>query len=390
MNDFCLPKDTAAIAAQMFLSHKSTLHPGLLMDRFPTETHIKDQKNQKPHLDHIVKVGSWPDYKATIKHLQGGDDDIFCVKSRSRIASHLSRAGGLENANCCLHPVYGFAYLPGSGLKGLAAAYAWHLKQTLSEQDQKPFQEEVQRIFGWGPGSPGVQDLDNDDMQAGEIIFHDAFATEPPKLEVDVLTCHYPGYYQNGYQKVQAPGDWMSPVPVTFLTIAAGTTFRFKVTRTHASVPKDLLEAAKRLLLGGLHWLGTGAKTAAGYGWFDGEEDPEWLKKREALAKEKLEQEARKNAAEQLVQVFKTLKTNEVLWLPDSPNPMEKDSKFGHILSWDGTAWTKIEKGFFKKEGKSKSKVWKLLRTNDPCEKPNHVKLIGPIEDTQCPDPFLP
>ena len=37
---------------------------------------------------------------------------------------HLVRASALENAGICLHPLYGFVYLPGTGLKGMARAYA--------------------------------------------------------------------------------------------------------------------------------------------------------------------------------------------------------------------------------------------------------------------------
>ena len=68
----------------------------------------------------------------------------------------------------------------------------------------------------------------------GQVIFHDAFGLykndEPSELEDDVLTYRYP----NGYMEGESPGDWQSPVPVTFLTIAAETTFRFSVTLVHS------------------------------------------------------------------------------------------------------------------------------------------------------------
>ena len=35
-----------------------------------------------------------------------------------RLTLHLARASALENAGLCLHPLYGFTYLPGTGLKG--------------------------------------------------------------------------------------------------------------------------------------------------------------------------------------------------------------------------------------------------------------------------------
>ncbi len=52
------------------------------------------------------------------------DAKRFPMTTRGTLTLHLSRSGALENAGIALHPVYGFVYLPGSGIKGLTRAWA--------------------------------------------------------------------------------------------------------------------------------------------------------------------------------------------------------------------------------------------------------------------------
>ena len=330
--ELLVPRLVADLAVPAITSQIKSLNPSLLLDRFPERAHLEDQKNQKVHLDRVTKARPWKkeDYKQILDHLVG--KDYIMVTARSRIALHLSRAGGLENANCCLHPVYGFAYLPGSGLKGLAHAYAAHLwgSGQVSETQKPDYAKEIEDIFGWAPNSQRKEKADFDprsgrakerhdeegqviDACRGQVVFHDAFGLnkndEPPELEVDVLTCHYPNYYMKG----ESPGDWQSPVPVTFLTIAAGTTFRFRVAPAHSGVPPERVEAAKRLLLGGLYWLGAGAKTAAGYGAFNSEyEIPEAVK----LALVQAEKDKKMKAAAQALDALWPTAANHALWVP--------------------------------------------------------------------------
>ena len=322
-----IPKDSATLAGPA-LKHPTHLHPGVMLDRLPERQHVEDQKHQKEHLDRVTKARPWDKeaYDKILNHLVG--DNYVVVTARSRIALHLSRAGGLENANCCLHPVYGFAYLPGSGLKGLAHAYAAHLwgSGQVPDGQRDDFAREVEDLFGWAPNrerldpatpyqprSGRAEARAPIDAQRGGVIFHDAFGCNhegyPPNLEVDVCTSHYGPYYQGK----SAPGDWLDPVPVTFLTIAAGTKFRIRVTEAHSGVDKDLVEAAKRLLLGGLYWLGAGAKTASGYGAFDEKfEVPEHVLVAEKKAKLEREEKAKVQALDNLWPTS----ANHALWVP--------------------------------------------------------------------------
>ncbi len=150
-----------------------------------------------------------------------------------------------------MHPVYGFAYLPGSGLKGMARAYAETVAQAPAT--------EVEVVFGNKPGEP-VKER----QKAGAIVFHDAWPTAWPRLIVDIVNNHHAKYYQGE----DSPGDWDSPNPVYFLTLPTGTAFEFAVAKRRYDVDNDLLKKAREWLDGALTHLGAGAKTAAGYGSF--------------------------------------------------------------------------------------------------------------------------
>lgn len=146
--------------------------------------------------------------------------------------------------------ITGCPYLPGSSVKGLLRAAARLVAAGELEGDRPEWTEdEIRRIFGPELGGAWTP-------QTGGVIFYDAFPTQWPRLEVDVLTPHHRGHTD----KTSAPADWDEPNPVPFLTIAPGATFRF------AFAPYD--PKLEKLLDTALDWLGIGAKKAAGYGVF--------------------------------------------------------------------------------------------------------------------------
>lgn len=81
---------------------------------------------------------------------------------------------------------------------------------------------------------------------------------------MDIVNNHHPDYYEGK----DAPGDWESPNPVYFLAIEALTAFRFFLSARRRDTPIELLHDAARCLRTALTEAGAGAKTAAGYGWF--------------------------------------------------------------------------------------------------------------------------
>jgi len=138
----------------------------------------------------------------------------------------------------------GVPYIPATGLKG--AARAWAL-----QWDALP-REAALRIFG-----------DLPDPGAGSIIFHALYPVAPAPLRVDVLNPHAGSY--NG--KGETPGDWLEPKPVFFLTVPPEVAFRTAV-QPRRGTPTTDLDLAERTLRSALALLGVGGKTAVGYGVF--------------------------------------------------------------------------------------------------------------------------
>lgn len=281
-----LPKSTVEIIEKVKIENR---HPGLQLDKFSIPG---DQKIQKEAIDLVCKTFrdselldlAIQNRYCLYKKLPGFSS--FSCTTIGPLTLHLARASALENAGICLHPLYGFAYLPGSGLKGMAHAYAetvWLPTQT----DQKNAWRKIEDIFGWAPNpdrKKQIQDSthpaeirrENDDLNSpeikantGSIVFHDAWPESWPQLTVDIVNNHHPHYYSPPDNKEDyPPGDWENPVPVYFLAVKPGTVFTFALSKRRADVSDDLVNLANQWLLGALCHLGAGAKTNAGYGAF--------------------------------------------------------------------------------------------------------------------------
>jgi CRISPR-associated protein Cmr6 len=173
-----------------------------------------------------------------------------------RFVTGLGRNHPVENGFAWHHDL-GVPYIAGSSLKGLARAYArdW---SGLADED-------LQRIFGPKP---------EDGLAIGSVVFLDALPTEPVALDADVMTPHYGPWYQEG----KVPGDWHSPTPIPFLTVAPGQMFLFGLLPRNPLNEQDRRDCKKAadLLNQALETLGAGAKTAVGYGQFvdEGSSEP--------------------------------------------------------------------------------------------------------------------
>ena len=67
-------------------------------------------------------------------------------------------------------------------------------------------------------------------------------------------------------------GDWRSPTPIPFLTVAQGAALLFGVVPRRALAASDL-DTVSAWLRDALEWAGGGAKTAVGYGRFHHDEE---------------------------------------------------------------------------------------------------------------------
>jgi len=253
-------------------------HPGLALDKYAASWSDTVAVNnlselvQKPTIDAVAALSHSPaglDWQS----LRTRRERMLCsLQAISLKASttgpftlHLSRASALENAGVCLHPVYGFVYLPGTGIKGMARAYAetvWAPTHPNRDEARRTIEE----AFGW------TKWLDESSERApecaGSVVFHEAWPLTWPRLRGDILNSHHAKYYgDEGRNPIaNAPGDWELPIPVSFLSVPPGETFEFAVSkRLHNSPHLDL---AVEWLIGALEHMGAGAKTAAGYGAF--------------------------------------------------------------------------------------------------------------------------
>lgn len=275
-------------------------HPGLLLDKYAeswdeASTSGKlSEKVQKPTVEAVVRLSQCPPsglkfdvlaqrWQRVLGSFPG--IQLFRCATTGPLTLHLARASALENAGICLDPIYGFAYLPGTGLKGMAHAYACEEWLPAHERHERQAAwRQICHVFGWAP-SPWLSRLamslsSRFEFEAeipsgahvGSIVFHDAWPETWPRLIEDIVNNHHPAYYQDSPDSDDhPPGDWENPVPIYFLAVEPSTVFVFGVSerRKQDSYESDgLLQMAREWLLGALCHCGAGAKTGAGYGYF--------------------------------------------------------------------------------------------------------------------------
>ena len=263
-----LPQPTLDLVDKVLIDKR---HPGFQLDKL---SFAGEMEAQKAALEKVIK--SHRDQKLL--------QELFCRRSaslnalnakqlsmttRGALTLHLSRSGALENAGIALHPIYGFVYLPGSGIKGLTRAYAetvWAPEQT----DKEKAWRQIEETFGWSPGSErdkqGWRPSQIDPREGaatGRLVFHDAWPLNWPRLILDVVNNHHVKYYAGE----DDPGDWEDPTLVYFLAIGAGEEFEFAIS-DRKPANDGLLDLACAWLKEALTYEGAGAKTAAGYGRF--------------------------------------------------------------------------------------------------------------------------
>ncbi len=179
---------------------------------------------------------------------QGYHTYAFELVTASRMVVGLGIESVLET-NLRLHHTYGIPIIPGSALKGLARSVARRSVDTSNPIFQTAFGEQ---------------------QQAGSVIFFDALPlpqgnnhNRSIELQLDVMNVHFPDYYTGQ----RFPTEWQNPNPIFFLTVAPETTFFFSL-----AVPpgrdRQTLSQVAQWLQQGLTTMGIGAKTSAGYGFF--------------------------------------------------------------------------------------------------------------------------
>ena len=261
MPRYPLPSDTAAV----FTAFSHCQNPGLLFERYSPDLRSGDNL-KKPTLEKVQQCK--PDRRALDAYrarwqamVSAAGAAPFEAQTDWRFVTGLGRKGPLE-VGFTFHRIYGFPIMPGSGLKGLARAYAhWALLETTSESEPEENPDFV-AIFG----RAAKRGEDENTSKAGGAVFFEAIPLDDPNLELDVMTPHYSKYYGDKTGRV-FPTDDQNPTPIPFLTVKPGVRFAFAVGWQGEPNPKAHALAV-RWLQKGLEKLGAGAKTSAGYGYW--------------------------------------------------------------------------------------------------------------------------
>jgi CRISPR-associated protein Cmr6 len=167
------------------------------------------------------------------------------LTARSDAIVWLVSPGPLE-LGLALHHIYGFPILPGSSLKGLA------------------------RRVARGEGGTAADVRYGNQGTAGPIAILDGLPCSDWKVQRDVMTPHFGKWYRG---EKPFPDDTEDPVPIPFLSIAAGSRFEVALLARDAGAVAILTSVTEDLRQG-LDERGLGAKTAAGYGVFGVEVPP--------------------------------------------------------------------------------------------------------------------
>ncbi|MDE0267489.1 MAG: type III-B CRISPR module RAMP protein Cmr6 [Acidimicrobiaceae bacterium] len=226
------------------------------------------------------------EYTHRVARLVRGCAGRFAVfETESRFVTGIGLSHPVGNG-FAWHPTLGTPYLPGTSVKGLVRAWV------KTDTEPRPDQKTVERVFGADNASGSIRHV-------GTVCFLDATPITPVKLDADVITPHYASWTLE-----QPPGDWSSPTPIPFLTVAAKTCFLFGVISRfnpatddpgvgeHFDTTTDDLELVFGWLESALEWSGAGAKTAVGYGRF------RWDAKKTRDLEKQLEDEERRHREE--------------------------------------------------------------------------------------------
>lgn len=248
------------------------------------------------------------------KALLGDNCKEFKMSTNGRLITGLGGASVYET-DITLHHVYGFPYLPASGIKGVVRSWiiqnVFGNPENIKEEGDKKsplinaeFRALTEskafcRIFGC-PAQAKKIELDNNGKRIkdkkgrdktetfevalrrkdnkekgqenqGKILFFDAFPTAAPNVVPEVMNPHYGPYY-TGDGKTP-PADYHNPIPIFFLTVDKKTEFQFIL----GSKDSEWLnwEIGKKGDEKNIIWWlkhalenhGIGAKTAVGYGY---------------------------------------------------------------------------------------------------------------------------
>lgn len=227
-----------------------TTHAGLWLDKYLDRSiETKEVKPGSELAKEIHKNIQEPTFYNDLYHrweetLKTAGARYRNAEVQTRLAINLGAESVLETS-IALHRTYGTSYIPGSALKGLAAAFA---HQYLEDDN-------------WRKGNPAHTELFGTTEQSGCVTFYDALYVpdsgyKSKAIWPDIITTHHPDYYS---EQDKPPADWDNPTLIPFLT----ATGKYLIA---LSGDDAWVDAAFQILENALAQEGIGAKISSGYG----------------------------------------------------------------------------------------------------------------------------
>lgn len=284
------------VSLQLSLQKIASCNPGLVYAKYPDEWENKpessfsakgeEKKTFFENFIELMKIQKGETGERLLRNLHerrqvlfdslSNDQDwLVCdsplkMKTDWRFVSGLGVPHPYETGLVFDH-TYGVPYLPGSSVKGAARAWA--------EENGWSY-EKCEVIFGPDEDAPNRDKQKKFAPGRGYVVFFDAYPTNWPELELDIINPHYSEYYL-GVPNVP-PADWLSPIPTYFLAVKPNQEWQFvvgvppipgkleeEVLKKAGLENRDKLpEHAVSAVTGAAQDLGMGGKTAVGYGYF--------------------------------------------------------------------------------------------------------------------------
>ncbi len=264
----------------------SFLSPSLRLSKYAKL--LEDKSAKRNILDYVCKGNPLRDAP------EWNQESAVCLKMRLMGRMMVDQGGGvIENANLRVHRHFGYPFIPGSALKGIARHASWE-KWDREEDPGKKLELAIAiaEVFGFPTGDSATREKDEegrkqltpDDISdfldeyirkyalelikdsvgrekhfAGAISFLPGVPRGRTELVTEIL---------NPHARKKEDKDRKNPVPIFFPAIEKGAVFEFTIIPLKRSTESHI-EFAVDNLKHGLSIHGVGSKTAAGYGWFE-------------------------------------------------------------------------------------------------------------------------
>jgi CRISPR-associated protein Cmr6 len=105
---------------------------------------------------------------------------------------------------------------------------------------------------------------EEEESRCGDLVFLEGAPVTPPVIEPDVVSPVFGAYYRDSHTP---PASYLSAQPNFFLALGAASRYQFGVASRTGD--QRAAEQGAKWLQGALTDLGVGAKSAAGYGYWE-------------------------------------------------------------------------------------------------------------------------